>query len=224
MEILSIGGGEPTLHPKFEEFSYKLAKIAEYFTITTNGQWTDHKISDAILTSPYSQVDISIDAGGENIYEYSREQASYERLIRNIEYLVERKKVYKSETLIVLRLMIRPSQMKEYKSELKKWRKKVDLVLPQFIIKPDISDYTEDVYISVYSINMSTPRCTLPFKELAIRWNGDIPVCTYADNRFSEQLILGNIINSNIDTIWNSELLKRLREAHKKKEYDDIFF
>jgi MoaA/NifB/PqqE/SkfB family radical SAM enzyme len=219
-----VGGGEPTLNPSFEELSYKLAKVSKYLCITTNGQWSDTQLADIILKTPYTQVDISLDAGGKEMYEYSREEASYDRIINNIDYLIKKKKEVKSKTLIVIRLMIRPSISNCFKTELREWRKKVDLVLPQYIIKSDISDYTEDVYMPVYYINKSTPRCTLPFKELSIRWNGDVPVCTYADNRYPEQLIIGNINYDNIVNIWNSESFIKLRKAHRHQVYKDVSF
>ncbi|MBU2652245.1 MAG: radical SAM protein [Bacteroidetes bacterium] len=224
VELVAVGGGEPTLNPSFEALSFKLAKVTKYLCITTNGQWPDTKIADILLNCSYSQIDISLDSGGKEMYEYSREKASYDRVISNINYLIKKKKELKSKTLIVIRLMIRPSQSNSFKSEIKYWRKKVDLVLPQYIIKTDISDYSEDVYIPINFINNSTRRCTIPFKNLSIRWNGDIPVCSYADNRYPEQLIIGNINNDNIFNIWNSQSFINLRNAHRKRSYNNIFF
>jgi hypothetical protein len=120
--------------------------------------------------------------------------------------------------------MIRPSQSNSCKSEIRYWRKKVDLVLPQYVIKTAISDYSEDVYMPINYINKSTPRCTLPFKVLSIRWNGDVPVCTYADNRYPEQLIIGNLNNDNIFNIWSSKPFINLRKVYKKRVYDKIFY
>jgi MoaA/NifB/PqqE/SkfB family radical SAM enzyme len=91
IELVAVRG-EPTLNPSFEALSIKLAKVTKYLCITTNGQWSDTKFADMILNCSYSQIDISLESGGKEMYEFSREKASYDRVISNINYLIKKKK------------------------------------------------------------------------------------------------------------------------------------
>lgn len=55
-------------------------------------------------------------------------------------------------------------------------------------------------------------HCNLPFNHLIVRYNGDVlPCCMFV----STELVVGNIYEDNIEDIWRSEKVKKLRELHQ---------
>lgn len=216
--IQLVGNGESTLHPKFDEYTSKLAKTGNYLSLVTNGQWEDINIAEQILKAPLDLVEISIDAGGKDIYEASRINASYDILLSNLEKLITLKGKIKSKILIIIRLMIRPSQEQFYQSEIGFWRKYCDYVMPQYITKINNTEYQKDLFYPIQNNHDDFPKCSLPFKHLEIKYTGDVLMCYYSLFQIGTPgLMIGNILNSSITDIWNSKIMKNYRNAHRKK-------
>ena len=94
------GGGEPTVHPDFAEvYEYALSK-GLIPALVTNGLLLQKHIP---LVAESAWVRVSIDAGTPASYASIRRvpEAQYDRVWRNIEKLVEQKKKYKKDGLII---------------------------------------------------------------------------------------------------------------------------
>ena len=63
------------------------------------------------------------------------------------------------------------------------------------------------------------PRCTLPFKELKILWNGNVPLCKYSHLQTKDEIgiHLGNVNTDSIVGLWNHPTMKQYRNAHRKR-------
>lgn len=215
---IRVGGGEPTLHPKFEQYSKRLRESTKFNAIVTNGQWKDEATIKALLLN-YDYLEISIDAGGKKMYEYSRKGASYELLIRNLKKLNRLKKELNSNTTLNLRLMIRPSNDAEKQLDIERYKKYFDTIMPQYLVKHHDSTYSEDVFNSVHVVESDFPNCTYPFKEMQVREDGNVPMCAISGSAIdpNKKVIVGNVLESSLMRLWKGTILSSLRKAHRER-------
>ena len=61
--------------------------------------------------------------------------------------------------------------------------------------------------------------CSMPLLSLNILYNGDVILCC---DDFSNKMILGNVNESSIKEIWNSEKYQKIREMLYNGEYEKI--
>ena len=214
---ICVGGGEPTLHPRFAEFASAIRTLCKILTIVTNGQWTKRETAEVMLRTPFDLIEVSVDAGGKSGYERSRVGASFERLQNNLTSLLQLRKALQSRALINIRLMMRPSQKLREAYEKKCWKSYCDSMMPQYVLQPNDVPAQEDVYISKYAEPGAYPRCTLPFRNLQVRANGDVPLCQVSGSKLDSQgkLMLGNVNRDSILELWNSSTLRQYRSAHR---------
>lgn len=63
---------------------------------------------------------------------------------------------------------------------------------------------------------VGVPYCPYPVETVTIRWNGDVVACCYD---LTNKYVLGNIKESNLESICNNEKYKRLRRSIHDKQY-----
>jgi MoaA/NifB/PqqE/SkfB family radical SAM enzyme len=85
-------GSEPTCSPYFVD----ILKIASGYGVTaldfvTNGMLLDQRRADAVVDCGVTDVMISIDAATKEMYEHIRRGADFDRLVKNIKYLVAKR-------------------------------------------------------------------------------------------------------------------------------------
>jgi len=223
IDRLIVSGGEPTLHPQFTMMSEELSKRTRFLSIVTNAQWKKESIAKSLLNN-YNLIEISVDAGGEKMYEDSRKGASFQLLIRNLEMLNRLKRETKSKSHINLRFMIRPSNDKEKENEFSFWKNFCDTIMPQYVMKDFEMDYVDNVYQSKHIYTNSFPKCTLPFKNLQIRANGNIPLCQVTGSAISieKKRIIGNVFNDSLFELWNGKELSAIRSSHKNRNSEGM--
>jgi len=218
IDRIRVGGGEPTLHPKFSIFSQQLSNKTKYLSIVTNGQWKKKGIAEALISN-YDLIEVSVDAGGAEFYEKSREGSSYDLLVENMMKLNTLKIKMNSKVHINIRFMVRPSNDKTKNEEYTFWKKYSNSIMPQYIVQHSESDYDEDIYKSVHIEKEAYPKCTLPFKDIQIRANGNIPLCqvTGSSTVAEKRKIIGNVKINSIQDMWTGSELTSIRKAHKER-------
>jgi MoaA/NifB/PqqE/SkfB family radical SAM enzyme len=219
---IRIGGGEPTLHPHFNIFMTEIRKYTKFLSIVTNAQWIRPDIKETLIDVPFDLIEVSMDAGGKEVYESSRVGANFELFESNLCDLKKLKDKSRKKILINMRLMVRPSKIKTIDNETIKWKRYCDSVMPQIITNIPETDYFEDVFIPSQREGCVVPKCTLPFKDLLVKSSGEIPYCQVTGNTiYRKRLIAGNISNDSISTIWN-EKIKSMRTAHRMRIFDSF--
>lgn len=223
VDRIRVCGGEPTLHPKFDTISGELSKRTRFLSIVTNAQWHKEKIPHA-LVDHYDLIEVSIDAGGKETYESSRIGGRYEHLMDNLQKLNELRQSTGSKAHINIRFMIRPSNDADKEKEYDFLKTLCNTIMPQYLLKHPESDYEEDVYIGKNSADDSYPKCTLPFKDLQIRADGDIPLCQVTGSTIDpgRKRIIGNVRDNSLAEVWNGPEMMNIRNAHKHRVYADM--
>ncbi|MCD4828241.1 MAG: radical SAM protein [Candidatus Cloacimonetes bacterium] len=219
-----VGGGEPTLHTDTGKYLKALSARVKFLSIVTNAQWKRKTIVNELLTSGVDMIEISIDAGGAEYYESSRENASYALLLENLKQLRLERKRLRSKTIVKVRLMVRPSTLHLEKDEITFLRHYVDCVLPQYIMKHPDSDYDEDVFFPEHVVKHEYPMCTIIFKDMQVLMDGSVPLCQPKGSALGEdeKIFVGNIMEQSILDIWNGELPKKVRNAQRHRIAKDM--
>jgi MoaA/NifB/PqqE/SkfB family radical SAM enzyme len=217
-----VGTGEATLHSRFKEIAKEIIEHSKYVTLVTNGHWNKSEMAEIISTLNFGMVEFSIDAGNDIEYFNSR-KGKLQKVINNFLDLKAKRDKLQSNTLINVRLMIRPSMKHLEKFYLNKYKKMADSVFVQHITVSRNFDYTKDVFFYKQKKDNSVPKCTLPSKDLEIRFNGDVLLCGPSSRQIGEPgLVAGNILKSSIVKIWNGEIFKNYRTWHKNKTIENL--
>lgn len=220
--IQLVGLGESTLHPRFGEYIKRLSQTGGFVSMVTNGQWEKPEVITQIL-SALDLVEISIDAGGKEKYEASRINGSFDHLLANLDKLNAERKRLGSQTLINIRVMLRPSQRGQFQKEYEFWKNYADRVMPQYIVKINNTTYSDDVHIPTQSRHGEFPRCSMPFKHLEVKFTGEVLMCYYTIYQVGiPGLVIGNVLDSSIKELWNSEVMQKYRNAHRGRQTENM--
>ena len=214
--VYIVGNGEPTLHPEFCDYIERLGNVTNILSLTTNLQKINREAAISIVRS-VNLLNVSLDGATPDVYEKHRVGGNFNTLIDNFHLIHKIRKEKGSKMIINARIMVHPSDEENLESIKAFWNQFADIVSIQFVV--DFTGSGGDVY-SLKTSPERYPKCSLPFKQLNIRWNGEVPMCTYyylqADN--PDDFILGNIRDLGLKQLWSSPLIKHYREAHKKRD------
>jgi MoaA/NifB/PqqE/SkfB family radical SAM enzyme len=217
-----VGNGESTLHPQFIPYVERLSKAVRYLSIVTNAQWIRPGIAEALLKN-FDLIEISVDPGGKEIYEKSRPNASYEKLIQNLTELKTLKKELGSKSLINIRLMIRAGESTRINEYKEFWKQYCDFTMVQHLIHIKGTEETEILNRSVYNNDQSYPKCTYPFKHIEVRWKGDVLLCHYSQFQLGQPGVpAGDINKEGLLDIWNGPVMKQYRKAHRERDFEKM--
>lgn len=223
IQRVKLIGGEPTQHPHFPSMIGRLARATKYLQLVTNAQWRTQEIPEAIIDAPVNLIEISIDAGGKEIFEASRLRGSYDRVLSNLQLLSKLKDRSKGKSTLNVRLMIRPSTKHHLASDTQFYKRWADTVMPQNLLEVSGLDNKVDVFTPLHVSEQTAPRCSHPFKCLEVKWDGSIPLCgpnAYAARE--KRIELGNIHTTTLGSAWNSPELKTYRHAHRWRKNEDM--
>ena len=216
---LMIGGGEPTLHPRFGEYARRLRPCARFLSVVTNGQWSDADITRTLAEGTFDLVEVSVDAGGKEEYEQTRQGASHDRLLANLRALGRVKRSTGSKTIIGIRLMIRPSTREDERRHVESWKPHCDVIFPQYVSRPAGMAHLEDAFVSVHQTREDYPRCTYPSRAMQIKSDGTVPLCSFLGHAPPEsRIILGNIREQDLRMLWRHPVLMQYRDAHRRRD------
>ncbi len=216
---IRVSGGEPTLHPELGKYLGELARRCKFLSLISNGQWQDEAISETLLRSGLDLIELSLDAGGAQVYETSRPGASYERFMKNLTVLSGLKRKLKAQCLIKIRLMLRPSTEHLEAQESAFLKRYCDIVLPQFILQHPDTPKQEDVFIQPSHQQDSIPLCRVPFRDMQIKPDGKIPLCPAKGScrDKGKRIFIGDIKENGIKEAWNHPQLQQMRQAQRQR-------
>lgn len=225
VDRIRICGGEPTLHPRFDAIAKDLAARTRFLSIVTNGQWHRAGVAESLVTSCHL-IEVSIDAGGKDHYERVRRGASFERLLESLSALQRARDASASSAVINVRLMLRPTTTDLEASEVRRWSEFADCVMPQFLIDQVGDGIAGDVFQPVQLRDRTVPRCTMPFKDLAVRCDGSVPVCHVNGTALdpTRRIVLGNVRDDSLGALWSGQVLAAVRAAHRSRDESSLEF
>jgi radical SAM protein with 4Fe4S-binding SPASM domain len=202
--------GEILTHPEaIEMIEYILrVKVDKNVALTTNGSLLTGDRSLRLLKAGIRAIEISADAATKGLYETIRRGLSFDMVLRNIEELVRQRDEGKFNTRIMVSVIEQEANEEHLDSIVQFWKKKVDDVLVRKLLSfkgvvPRSKRYaaylTEDV------------PCPFLWERVFVDASGNVRACV--SDLYNESS-LGNIVDSTIAELWQSETLNRWRHFH----------
>ena len=213
--------GESLLHPKIVDM-IKMAK-SRGFTVrlSSNGMLLNPAFSRALIESGLDQFRFSIEGATKKTYEAIRQGADFDTLLNNVKTFRKLRDAAGKKPNITIGSIV----MKETEPELgifyKLFSPLVDSI--EFTKLGNQGGQMNKAFStsSVESTTASGARypCKLLWSTVVMFWNGDLSCCCID---FDGKLIVGNIMNESLKSIWTSEKYKRFRMLHKTKRQNEM--
>lgn len=137
-----------------------------------------------------------------------------------------RRKTGKSRSIIIVRVMFRPSQIGIIDRELEYWRRLADTAMPAPVCRlsheVDGLHYYGDIF-TLAARRRQFPVCYFPFNEINVSADGHVLLCdALAFRKNLEQIQISSLDNATLTEIWNGARLKRLRSGHRHRNEADL--
>ena len=215
VEAITIASrGEPTLHKDLGEM-LKYAKSKENIfeiKLNTNATKLTEGLCNQIFESEVNQLVISADHYEKKTFEELRKNSNFETIVKNVKLLFETRKKFKNPLT-----EIRVSGIDFYKSTNKNifrdfWIKISDEVT--------IGDALErwDTYNNKPHPEINDP-CENLWDRMYIWFDGKVNPC---DADYKSYLSYGNVNEFSIKKLWNSKIIKNIRNKHTTNQRSEI--
>ncbi|MFA7383735.1 MAG: radical SAM/SPASM domain-containing protein [Desulfurivibrionaceae bacterium] len=223
-------GGEPLLNRHFPEMVCCLRGLGIPFIKTvSNGMLLDEVLTQQIIDSGLDAIEFSLDGKSPDENNFFRRQSDYLTVVRNVKRLLDRRR---AQPLCRLKVYISSTQFAQGSSETLEPPSVPEHLKAEFsgpyqgevefkctwAMRWPLQEVLAERFIIVPSSESSVsyqPYCDHVVNTLTIRWNGDIVPCCFD---LKSSLVLGNIDDADLLTIWNSERFRSLRQAIQKQE------
>lgn len=200
--------------------------------VVTNGELLDRFDITEILQSRLDQLIISFNAYSRETYERINTGLDFDRVMRNIQ---NQASDLRMRPRVQLRFALTTGNVHEVRHAVDYWRKRgVETkvrgitnragALKDFDrLRADHTRYLGKVYWALWHRLMDAVRgvtgCDFPFYQMNILFNGDVIVCCHDWNR---KVVIGNIQESSLEQVWNSDRLNQIRGLIIRKKYAQI--
>jgi MoaA/NifB/PqqE/SkfB family radical SAM enzyme len=181
-----------------------------------NGSQLDGKTSEELIDSGLDEMIISLDGTDKASYEKVRKNLVFEEVLNNIKNLAELKAEKGAQKpRVELHITVSSVNRSEERHFARKMGKIADTVSIAYAhdwagqLKPDSRGGQGGKRIQ------GAP-CANLWSELTILWNGSVALCCLD---YEGKILLGDVNDTSIKTIWNGGKLKRIRALHLKHEF-----
>ena len=203
--------GEPFMDRQLtEKVRYAKQRGIREVGMISNGSLITDKVARAMVEAGLDAINISVDASGKEVFDATRLGLNYDKVIANIERLVEiRKELGKTRPKLILSF-VRQNNSLDEQAFIEHWRKVADKI------------HITDLHNWAGTLNKESDvnyPCYRPWLTFTVLWDGRVSLCC-AD--FDGCTILGNLNTSSIKDIWNAEPYRNVRRAHLESGGPDI--
>ena len=208
--------GEPMMHAElFDMVRYARARDLWVETSTNITLLTEERIRK-VLASGMSQLYLAMDGVTKATYERVRVGANFDKVVRNVERLLELKREAGSKLRIVLQIIAMNETKEEVREFVCRWtRPEVDQVNVKHL--DTWGDQVES--ISQHAIDHEKPPVRRPCPNLwyhgYVFWDGSLVSC---ERDYDIKTPLGNV-HDGVLAAWHGERMQALREKHVKGDF-----
>lgn len=187
-----------------------------YFS--TNGILLNKDISEKLITSGLTRIQVSLDAFTQQTYDKVRPGGDLKKIVENVNRFLELKEKYNAK-IPLLRVNFVKTELNEFELDnfMNFWKDKVDMIGVQEFIKPT---KVKNQIKSKKTIKKKNFKCSFPFKQLVINNEKQVlPCCTF----WGEELALQKVEKpEDLLDAWNSPKMIDLRNKHLEGRYQEI--
>lgn len=215
------GDGEPFVHPRMlDMIAYAKARTKAVVNLTTNGVLMTEKRVDAMLEAGIDLIDISIDGLTKPTYEAVRRGGNFERLMRNIFYLLHQRTGARKRTKLMVSFISQKENQHEADGFRAFWAPLVDYVMVRNLHSALGLVKVEESQDFNKALEQHRYPCPHLWKRLTVDFHGHIKFCAH-DWVYHDETKLGNIADMTLGEAWRGEQLRQLRENHKRNAFPD---
>jgi radical SAM protein with 4Fe4S-binding SPASM domain len=216
------GNNEPLLTPNLHEY-VRAAKEAGVLDIMfhTNALLLSEEASENLLEAGLTRIMFSLDAITKETYDQIRIGSDFDRVMRNINYFLGRKKAM-GRLLPLTRVSFVESKLNEHElvEFIDYWKGRVDFLTVQqffnfFAGRKEAQEVERTFRIQrgrTAASGTTDPlmaKCPQPFQRLFVRNDGNVFACC---SQFQEpENLMGNVHERSLQEIWNSERMRAFR-------------
>ena len=196
--------GEPLLHPQVVEMvAYAKSKGVLDVYLNSNGMLLSEEMSMKLMEAGLDRISVSMDGTDPVAFERERKGAKYDRILRNIENMMELKSRcgYSHPKVRVQSVRFPDLDVGAYTNF---WANRCDEVA--------MIDY-KDVNIRNKDILKNDWACPQLWQRMTIEWDGTIMPCNNDDFR---RLSPGNIKDKSISICWHAPIVQEARDLHRQ--------
>lgn len=201
---------------KFITYAKERGIIDIYFS--TNGILLNKDISEKLITSGLTRIQVSLDAFTQQTYDKVRPGGDLKKIVENVNRFLELKEKYNAK-IPLLRVNFVKTELNEFELDnfMNFWKDKVDMIGVQEFIKPT---KVKNQIKSKKTIKKKNFKCSFPFKQLVINNEKQVlPCCTF----WGEELALQKVEKpEDLLDAWNSPKMIDLRNKHLEGRYQEI--
>lgn len=239
-KIKLYGLGEPFMNPDiFRMADYLKERYRRiYLDITTNGTLLTHEICQKIIIHKIDHVNISLDTDNKKTYKLIRGIDYFDKIIRNIKYLIELKNKIGSPLIVSTAFVVQKRNITELIGYIKLVKllgvdyasmQDLNLAWIDDADKKDIDfneyscsirqaqDYAKQIDLKFcYSRNPRPKKnrkyvCPSPFVgDITITWDGYVTPCCMISN--PDIINFGNVFEEDFGKIFNNKKFIRFRK------------
>ncbi len=202
------GGGEPLLHPQFEQMlRYARKKPAITIGFNTNAMALDEHWARLLVELKIDEIGISLDAHDAQSFKEITGKDGFEKVNENIHRLIEVKQETGSTKPMIKLLLVIMDENNEYVSDyINKWIQLADQVCIQ--AKRDMTGRK----VPQPLIPPRRPHpCTRLFTTAVVNAKGELVLCC---EDWDSQVTFGCIKDKSILELWNSPKYEAFRKRH----------
>lgn len=220
--------GEPFLNKDFVKMIAYANKANLHLTTSTNANLIDRKTSRELLSSGLDRLIISLDAASPKTYQKMRRGGDFEKVIKNIKFLIKekirQKKVKPKIELQFLRTKINQSEQEKFIKLAKSLKVNYcikSLGIPRWILDEKKCQQIEQKYLPLsgkkrYDENKRLKRYKncVNAKRSVILSDGTICICCYD---IKGKYKLGNAMKDDFLSLWKSKKYRKIRKLMAKR-------
>jgi radical SAM protein with 4Fe4S-binding SPASM domain len=205
LSVALYNWGEPLLNKEiFDIIDYTTAnKVGS--TLHSNFNYLTPAMAENLVKSKLTHIYLSIDGASQEVYSKYRVKGNYEKVLGNIELLVDAKKKAKSKfPFITWKYLTFPFNIHEVEAARTKAEQLGVDNFEVFTASPHLMDiYDEAEKISMNSNSLAnTPEiCSSLWSSLYVGPDGTVFPCSLS---FRKSESFGNLLDEKLSTIWNN--------------------
>jgi radical SAM protein with 4Fe4S-binding SPASM domain len=187
----------------------------------TNGALLTRDRSEALIDAGLTRIMISLDAISQETYDRIRVGSDFQRVLKNIDDLLEVRAAKKSVLPLVrvsfVRMSLNEHELEEF---VRTWGARVDFLSIQQYANPfEGGRKTEKESLRSRKFGFDYPdgfRCPQPWVRALVRNDGTInPCCAF----YGMRLPMGSIHQQSLKSLWDSPSWRSLRRIHQEGRY-----
>lgn len=221
--IRYASNGEPLVHPNgYDMIQSAVDHSGVYVTLTTNGKIMNEKRTQRLLESGVHLIDISIDAFKPETYAKIRVKGNLAVTQENVLRLLRWVRESKAKTKVVVSFVEQPQNTQEVADFEHYWKDQgADFVVIRRLHScSGAVQELADMRRTALSTTKRRP-CLYPWERVVINARGDLAFCP---SDWVHGSYVADYRNTTINSEWQGEFYKALRQAHLTNEYSKHAF